>query len=153
MSDAGNRLYQLREKSGLQPEQLARESEIPILNYYHLESTSGDALCSATSLKELLALGNALKLDPIEFFFDAHEIVHENISFGKLQNLLQLFIDKNDLSIEQFEKTVGWEVTDFLNSSDAAWNWTVDCLRDICEKIHLDWKLVLPKLNRIQGDH
>jgi hypothetical protein len=50
------------------------------------------------------------------------------------------------LSTEAFGDRAGWDVADALHDPESAWAaWCVDTLRDVCGRMGIDWRAVVPE--------
>jgi len=103
-------------------------------------------LNNTISIAELAALCKALGIRIIELFADDNATVtnQKGLTFTDLALVVKTHLDERRQSLDDFENDVGWEIAAFFQAPDSAWNWNIDCLRDVCLGCGVDWLSVLP---------
>jgi len=145
MTKAGHRLRSARERLELTPQEVASAAGINLPSYFDLEEQEGE-LYSALSLGELRALCHKLRIKPAHLFREESDpsVAEEAIDFSRLAERINRYLIENDQSQATFESKVGWYLGGFLSSPEIASEWNVDCLRDICQELQIDWIRALP---------
>jgi hypothetical protein len=130
-------------RSGKKPEEIARQVGISLPSYYDLEDC--DDLYNAISLGNIVAISRYLDVQPRVLFTGAEESNKaRRISQWDLAERIKAYLRQEAMSQAAFEAKVGWELGGFLDQPDVISNWNVDCLRDICRELGLDWLQALP---------
>ena len=144
MTQSGERLRVARKSSGLTPQQLAHAVGIKVSNYFDLEEH--EELYTSLSLAELRKLCNVLKVGARDLFVEETQsnVPREVVTFDSLAENVSDHLKDHDETQERFETKVGWELGAFLSNPEVAWGWNVDCLRDICRELKVDWLSALP---------
>jgi|SRR6516225_8814622 transcriptional regulator with XRE-family HTH domain len=142
MAEVMDRLKAVREHAGKSPAELAGATGISIPHYYDLES--GDDIYCTISLRELRQLSAALGVSSHYLFSGAGIVRNAFIDFRSLAKLVARYLDDHDMPQPVFEERVGWSLGAFPMDANAAWEWNVDCLRDICAALGVDWRDALP---------
>ena len=143
MAEACDRLRDARIKSGRSPVDLAASCGISPSSYHDLEAFSDD-LYMSMSLSELAALCRAIGIKMTDLFAEGLE-VGKQMTFSELAARVKAHIEENHQSLDEFENSAGWEIAAFLQIPDAAWDWNIDCLRDVCKACRVNWTLLLPE--------
>jgi transcriptional regulator with XRE-family HTH domain len=150
--EPGQRLKNAREERGLEPKDLATAAGITVPHYYDLECPD-DELYMTVSLAELARLCQALGV-PVTSLFAASPIpqIQAHVDgFTTLAHRLNEYLSTSGLSLHEFEDKVGWVMPPFPDDPAAAWDWNVDCLRDVCRESGVDWLQVLATLPPTAG--
>jgi hypothetical protein len=133
------RLVAFRNRAGLDPAVLAAAIGISKESYYDLEQYDTELL-SCVTLRELAVLSRMLGVSPRELFSDSacqgNPQSLETLS-GAVASALR------DRGLVEFENSVGWGLSNFLEDPKAAMEWNVVCLRDVCSAVGFDWLAVL----------
>jgi hypothetical protein len=58
--------------------------------------------------------------------------------------MLSMYLSQHHMSQAVFEDKAGWNLDGFITNPNAAWDWNVDCLRDLCGQLGVDWLAALP---------
>jgi hypothetical protein len=135
------RLRKIREASGLSHEDIAASANIPLSNYYDLESHEGE-LNRNISLGELSKLAYTLGINS-RFIFDDNETMRL-VSLEQLVAEIKTYLTRNNMTLAQFESRVGFFVNAAINNPSEILDWNVDCLRFVCLEIAVNWLDVLP---------
>ena len=135
------RLKAAREATNLSPQEVAAAVGVSPGFYYDLE-THGD-LTSTVSLARLHKICGIVHVQPRTLFSDSPP--RDVVSLTKVFQGIKELCRTEEMTISQFEIDVGWGVQECLDDPDAALDkWNVDCLKDICSKLRIDWLTVLP---------
>jgi transcriptional regulator with XRE-family HTH domain len=138
-----DRLKAARERAGKSPAELAAAMEISRPHYYDLESCN-DELYMTVSLSELRRLCAELDISPRYLFSGEQTASETSTSFSSLAKIVATYLDDNHMSLASFEDMVGWTLDDFTTTPERAWDWNVDCLRDVCAALGVQWLDALP---------
>jgi transcriptional regulator with XRE-family HTH domain len=138
---ANERLQALRVEAGKTHAEMAVAGGINVAHYYDLEDHESD-LYMTVSLAELRGIANALGTSVGRLLGVSSADAPESPSdFQNLATVLREHLVRENLDRSAFEDKAGWEVGDFLgNPASALTNWNVDCLRDICQQLSVDWR-------------
>ncbi len=144
MTLAGERLRLARQNAGLEPETIAESIGISVPGYWDLETR--DDLFTCISLRELARLAQLLGITTGSLFQEKSQepVSIQKVSFPQLAEELRKATRERSLTFEALEDAVGWELKRFLEDPAAAWNWNVDCLKDVCRFVGRDWICALP---------
>ena len=135
------RLRNAREASGKTPAEVAYTVHISESHYRDLEGHR-DELYMTVSLAELRNLGCAVGLT-IRRIFGVD--TKASMDLVGLAEALRHHLVKQELSIQEFEKRAGWDLTKFVENPETAWQeWNFDCLCDVCRELGISWIDVLP---------
>jgi transcriptional regulator with XRE-family HTH domain len=135
------RLRKARETNGKTEAEMEKIIGPNAPTYYDLEAYE-DELPMTMTLNELHRLCAFLGIT-IRILFEAEG--KQLLSFADLAEVVRNYLAGRSLSIEQFEELAGWELRGLLDNPDAAWEWNVECLRDVCQTVSRDWLDVLPE--------
>ena len=132
-----------REKITKTPQEIARLTGMSVPSYYDLESYD-DEIYRTITLAELRELCTTLNIQARDLFVEKMQQPAEAVSFGALAEKLSKYLIAYTVSQAAFEAKVGWSLGAFLANPDVAWEWNVDCLRDVCAPLQVDWLDALP---------
>jgi hypothetical protein len=136
------RLRAARERLGKEPHQIARETG---LQYYDMEDCD-DELWMASSLRDIVKVCFHLNVTARSLFDpeSREELPQARYTFGDIANLIRQHLEARSISAEEFGNRAGWGVDDILANAPAGWEWNVDCLKDVCGMIRVNWLDALP---------
>ncbi len=144
MTSIGYRLKQERERGGKTPREIAHAMQIPLQTYYDLEDD--DSLYQVVSLGELHRLLQALRI-PLRNLLEPSAVLAGDTmpatNFDDVRRALNAYLKERSRSVEQFEDIVGWTIGGFLTDPAVAWDWNIDCVRDICRELKIHWVALL----------
>jgi transcriptional regulator with XRE-family HTH domain len=142
MHRPGERLRQARERAGKTQRDIATAIGIPLPAYYDLEDF--DELTDVISLAELSHLSKHLGVDPTYFFSESPlPGPAGNMPSSRLAEEINNYLHQNNVSQAAFEATAGWELGAFLTNPKVAGQWNVQCLKDVCAVLGMNWLEVL----------
>jgi len=139
------RLQAARLKRGLSHEDVATRVGLSKEWYWDLEHDPAQLLGNV-SLAHLQLLSDAVRVSPLELITGSNELGEEPVAFGNVIELLQLYRSSAGLSVDELSDEVGWELKDALVDANELWNFCVDGLKDVCDRVELDWRRALPDL-------
>jgi hypothetical protein len=147
MKNYKEKLKQAREKKGWSIDETATQMSAAGItsrnNYYDIEQCGGE-LTSNCSLGEISRICNLLNIHPRDLFCD--EILSQ-LTIKEVVEKIKEYCAKNKISVNQFEDVVGWRVEScFSNPNTALEEWTLDCLKDICQELQINWQRVISSL-------
>jgi len=132
-----------RELKGWSEHEAAARVQLSSSAYYDIEEHEDD-LTSCYSLSEILRICRALELHPRDLF------CHEHLSPSTIDEVItniKKHCAQNKISISKFEDIVGWRVESCLTNPKAALDeWNLDCLKDICGELQMNWQSVISSL-------
>jgi len=136
------RLRAARERAGIEPHEVARETG---LQYYDMEDHV-DELWMACSLRDIAKVCAHLHVTPRYLFDETPEAMPSNIryAFADVADLIRRYMEAHSISFEQFGNQAGWAVEDVLTDPSNAWEWNADCLKDVCTILGINWLDGLP---------
>jgi hypothetical protein len=142
----GQRLKAARLNSKITPHKLAEIAHMSAAEYFDLEDF--DDLSDACSLQVIKELLTALGTTP-EFIFAPAGYVGDGAQFTflLLKRAVEAHLADGNLTLDEFEDSVGWELKAFLKDPETAWHWNLDCLRAVCAALRVNW---LPLLRQNQ---
>jgi len=137
------RLRRARENAGKSPQEVAGAVGMSVPNYYDLESD--DELYNNISLRALRDVCKALGVQARDLFEEGRGQEHAGaVSFACISEGLKKYLSVHNMVLAVFEDQVGWVLDAFLERPEAAWDWNVDCLRDVCRPLEMEWLDALP---------
>jgi transcriptional regulator with XRE-family HTH domain len=140
-----DKLRQAREDSGAAYFSVAEAAGVGANTYWDLEGFDDD-LYMTVSLAEIGRIASVLGLSMEELFAaDRPHITGRKLA--GLEPLIQLVLDRVRVTgrpLSAFEDEVGWALADAVERPTAAWDqWNVDCFRDVCGALGIDWLSVM----------
>jgi hypothetical protein len=117
--------------------------EITVPHYYDLESDD-DELYMTLSLAELRLLCAELDMSFRYLFSGEQKTSDKSTPFSSLAEMVAKHLDDHRMSQASFEDMVGWSLGDFTTNPERAWDWNLDCLRDVCAALGVEWLDALP---------
>jgi transcriptional regulator with XRE-family HTH domain len=147
MKNYKQKLKQARERKGWSVDDAATQMSAAGItsrnNYYDIEQFD-DEIISNCSLDEISRICNLLNIHPRDLFCD------ETLSQLKIEEVIAKIKEhcaKNKISVSQFEEAAGWRVESCLsNPKTALEEWCLDCLKDVCQEIQINWQQVVSGL-------
>jgi hypothetical protein len=124
---------------------MAERLVISLPAYFDLESFD-DELVTCLSLEQVRSLATVLHLSIAALLADETNAIASGpaMSMAELVDRIGQRLVQEGISVDAFSDRVGWDVTAALNDPDSAWrDWNIDCLRDVCAEIEIDWLRVL----------
>jgi hypothetical protein len=144
----GQRFRQLREKKRLLVDDIVQNSNVPGFGtsaIYDLEQCDGD-LESCYSGVQLAKFCRVLGIRAVDLF--ASNFDETPISVETIVDLIRKECATRNISIEEFENNVGWQLVQFLERPQTLLeNMTIDGLQWLCRELRIDWLRVLESIN------
>jgi hypothetical protein len=75
---------------------------------------------------------------------DARRLDGQKLAFTDITRALEAYLMEQRMSLDEFEDKVGWNLHEFLANPELGWKWNIDCLRDVCGPLGIDWIKALP---------
>ena len=119
--------------------------------YRDLE-TYDDEITTCLSLEELSKLEAALEIDFCRFISPLPIFVYPISPLNDFAELVKDYLELKKMRVADFEESIGWEVSNVLSNPAEVLKMSVEWLAIVCEKIGVDWKLILPVLTRVNSD-
>jgi transcriptional regulator with XRE-family HTH domain len=144
------RLKLARQAAGLSEQEVAQRAGLTVNNYYDLE-VYDDELPYVLSLSELCAVAAVVGLTPRQLFDECDLALQDpdkKMTFQQLHVLLTQAISSSKQALIDFEDKAGWEMAPFVASADAASDWNIDQLKDVCTALNVHWCRLLPDISR-----
>ena len=139
-----DRLRIAREQSGKTAQDLANAAGISVPHYYDLEAHD-DELFMTLSLRELRELCQSLAVSARYLFANGPRKDNGSVvSFVSIAAALSGYLREHKVSQDAFENKIGWSLGSLAANPELAWEWNVDCLRDVCSELQIDWMAALP---------
>jgi len=143
MTSHARRLKVTRERARKTLEEVALFVGINVPSYYDLENVD-EEMFIAVSLKDLNRICDFLGMTGTALCVEEQPDPFPRISHGDLINKIFNYLEMQKMTVEEFENEVGFEIRESLRHPEALGDWNVDCLRFVCEKIGVDWRVALP---------
>jgi hypothetical protein len=141
------KLTQARERKGWPIYEAAWQVEAASImtrnNYYDVEQCEG-ALTENCSLAQLVRVCQLLDIHPRDLFSE------EPVAALPIETVVQAIKDhcaQKKITTAEFENAVGWLVESALDHPrNALREWNIDCLKDVCDELGLNWLSVISGL-------
>lgn len=137
------KLQYFRELSGKTQEIVARAAGINTNHYYDLETFPGDLDCSV-SLKELAALASELNFSVPSLFSEQIRDDPSRISADMVVDKFAKRMKSLGITSSELDNLAGYEVSTIFENPIEVWNWNVNCLRQVCAVLQIDWIDMFP---------
>jgi hypothetical protein len=140
------RIAEARERLALSGADLAVRLRMPLPSYWDLE-LHDDEVFLALSLRELCALADALLISARSLVSDdPFATIVGSLTPSDLVAVIRRRLAAVGSDVDVLSEELGWELAAVLNEPDRIWDdWTLDGLRDVCARLGLDWRAVLPE--------
>ena len=146
--DYARRLREARERSGKSIDEMAALVGLSWESYNELERDD-DEIIDSVSLRQIVTLSRALKIDLVEFFSSGPaKKPREGVSLETLAQKISDFLVAEKLTVTEFENTAGWEVANSLTDPSRFMNFNMLGLMEVCEIVGVDWRGVLAQLSQ-----
>jgi transcriptional regulator with XRE-family HTH domain len=144
MKNYREKLKQAREKKGWSLDEAATQVSAAGItsrnNYYDIEQHD-DEITMNCSLNEISRICNLLGIHPQDLFCD--EILSK-LTIEEVVAKIKEHCAKNKISVSQFEDAAGWRVESCLSNPKIMLDeWNLDCLKDICRELQINWQQVI----------
>jgi transcriptional regulator with XRE-family HTH domain len=139
------RLEAARVTRGLSREDVATRLGLSKEFYWDLEHYP-EELLGNISLAHLQILSGIIRISPLELITGSTDLAEEPVGFGDVIELLRRYRSSTGVSVDELSNEVGWELKDALIDENELWNFCVDGLKDVCDRLDLDWRRALPDL-------
>ena len=141
------KLIQAREKKGWSIDDAATQMSATGItsrnNYYDIEQFD-DEMTGNCSLNNISRICNLLNIHPRDLF--CGEMLSQ-LTLEEVIAKIKEHCAKNKISVSQFEDAAGWRVESCLSNPNAALEeWNLDCLKDVCRELQIDWQRVVSSL-------
>lgn len=145
--DYARRLREARERSGKSIDEMAALLGISWESYNELEERD-DEILDSISLRQLVTLSRALKIDLVQFFSSgpARKPV-QSVGFETVAEKIREFLVAQKLTVTEFENTAGWEVEKGLTDPGQFMGFNLLGLMEVCEIVGVDWRGVLVSIS------
>jgi transcriptional regulator with XRE-family HTH domain len=141
----GERIHAARESKGLTKVDVAKRIGISDQWVYDLE-TYDDDLPSTLSLQQVCDLAAVLSQPSRDLVCGSDlPATDDTTTAAQVAAAINAHLSKNDLDPDNFGERVGWDVRSVIQEPNKLWaDWNLDCLRDVCGEVGIDWRTVLP---------
>ena len=126
-----------REKAGKTIDEMAQLLNISVASYYDLESYA-DEVTTCLSLRQAAQLFRVLGIDPQEFF-ERSSLETEIVTLDGLFERINNYLTTHQITVSDLEDEVGWEIEPLLKEHSKLLEYDIDALKDICNRIGIDW--------------
>lgn len=139
----GERLREFRRQRGIDPKELAAAIGISLPAYYDLEDER--ELLDGISIKKLLTLCHRLRVSPFDLIgFDAYLDDAPRIGTRAFAERINLFLQQEKLSIENFAERSNWNVEEIIKDPHALFDFDLAAIMDVCGVLDsISWCSVL----------
>ena len=144
MGLSSKKLAAAREASGRDPALIAVAVGLTVPSYYDLEACEED-INTTVSLEQIVKLCAELNVPVTSLCEGPHESRPDKLDFGSIAASLRKYLNDHHLTQAAYEEQVGWSMEGFLDQPSVAWQWNVDCLKDVCAPLGINWVDALPE--------
>ncbi len=145
MENISARISRLRLARGLKAEDIAKKLDISIHTYHDLESYD-DELTSVLTLEEAFTLASLLQTTLKELILgEKGKETHQEKNFPQLVEEINLYMSQNNFTLDQLEDNSGWNLTEFMDNPNTAWDKPIFFLQDIAKSINTNWENYIPR--------
>ena len=141
----GNRLHEAREAKGLSKLYIGKRIGINDQWVFDLEAYDHE-IPSTLHFVQVCELATLVSLTPRELVLGKD--IPEDLGITtatQVSEAIKLHLMKHNLSTDEFGKKVGWNVSSAIEDPEHIWAvWCLECIRDVCEGVGIDWRTVLP---------
>ena len=138
----GRLLQEARERAGKTIEEMASLLGLSREWYNDLEMYD-DEIRDTISLRQLVTLSHALRLDLVDFFSDGASKPAASVSLDALAEKINEHLAAHNLTVAEFEEAVGWELANCLTEPGQFMNFNLEGLRDVSRPLGIDWRALL----------
>ena len=144
MEEPKDRLVAARKRSGKTHQELADMTGVNRDWYYDLESYAPE-LSESLSLLQLRNLCAALDVSPLWLMTGGEVSGAKKLLPSELMASVKSYLGSNNLDLTEFEDKIGYTIASVLEHPDRIFEeWNVDCLKEVCNEIGVDWVDALP---------
>jgi transcriptional regulator with XRE-family HTH domain len=135
------RFREARERLGLTPEEVARESGVQDAGVWDIEACEGDLTC-CYSPGDVQRFSRVLRIHPSELF--GEKVSEPPVSPDELVRRIHEECRSRGVTLEQFEDAVGWRLSACIDPPQRVLeDMTVDGLQWLCRELRIDWRRAL----------
>jgi DNA-binding XRE family transcriptional regulator len=139
------RFAEAREAAGLSHDEAAELMGISTPCIRDIENYEEELFC-VYSASEVLRFCKVLKITPGVLIECSDS--PESLSATQLVALINAHCVNQSMTFVEFETKVGWELSPGTTAPNTRLGqWSVDCIKDICAELQIDWKRVVQGLN------
>jgi len=137
------RFLKARESLGLtQAEVAAQWGEVPSM-YWDLELYDSEAF-DVISVEDLVTLSATLRVSVMHLLFGGEPSTPLNVtSYPEIARHLRATMEERSISVAQLSETVGWDLTEILETPQSLAALPIFGLRWVCKTIGVDWATTL----------
>lgn len=139
--ESRSELRSARLRSGKNASDLAKHTGGSVSSYYDLENCSGELFMSI-DLRDLQGLCEDLGIRVRQLFPKA--VTSTVVSPAGLRERVESYLSQGRVDLGSFEDKVNYEIGQFLRDPSTIGDWNLDCLRNVCDAVGVDWQAVLP---------
>ena len=105
-----------------------------------------DEVFLALSLRELCALANLLRISARTMLSGDPQVARiGNVSPGDVVATIRHRLATDGSDVHALSEELGWALAGVLQEPDRIWDdWSLEGLRDVCARLGLDWRAMLP---------
>jgi transcriptional regulator with XRE-family HTH domain len=139
------RIKESRERLGLTAAGVAAGLGMPLASYQDLE-LHDDEVFLTLSPRELCALANLLRVSARALVSDDLEAaILDTVTGSDVAAAIRRRLAADGCDIHMISEELGWELARVLDDPGRIWDaWNVEGLRDVCARLGLDWRAILP---------
>ena len=137
------RIRAARLRAGLDERTMAERVGINLPSYFDLESYD-DEIFTCLTLEEVTRLARALGITVRSLIASDPVGSPGAISMRDLVERVRQRVADQGITADALFERVGWDISPALDDPESAWrDWNIDCLRDVCAEIGVDWQSVV----------
>lgn len=134
------RLRGTRERAGKHPSELAGFLDGSTSAYHDLENCDGELLYNV-DIGSLCGICGFLQVSPRSLFETNSSA--RIISMKALSERMQAHLNMDGITL--FSDKVNYEMADALTNPSTIWDWNIECLRNVCAELGINWVEALPE--------
>lgn len=140
MADPVSPLAIAAKSAGVSIKEIAALLDIGLPWAWDLWTDKEDDEIHTLTLGKLQALATRLQVQVTALVYEFPDRRRRRASFDKLGLDASIFCDSQKLSVTEFSDLVGWEMQAFFDRTESAWDdWNLECLKDVCGMLGLNW--------------
>jgi transcriptional regulator with XRE-family HTH domain len=142
------RIRRRREELGKSDVEVAERLGVNDASYADLE-LHDDELTSVLSLSQAMTLASILNVS-LDSLLGVEGFRGDDLPFTELPRLIKSRLSSSEISFEDFEDEVGWQLDQFMESPlRTALGCPIMFLQDLAKGLALDWRAIIPRGNAV----
>lgn len=145
MYEYAKRIRELRKLAGKSEKEMALLLNISEMAYLDIELYD-DEIFDCLTLTQVNNLSKIFNKTLFEMIVPSDYItkIGNQVSFFDLVVKIKKYIKNNKIKIDEFENMVGWNLKEFIENPNWAWEQPIMFLQDICNMLEINWIDTIP---------